>query len=119
MKIAKYFEFHGKISRSEYWATLVLSLIAYLILAAIGGATLGIVMALLGIDLVEVDKTAALVWVPLFIVLMWVWIATGVKRCRDADMNPLWLVLSVVPALSFIVLVVVGVMPTKKDSNVA
>ena len=115
----KYFDFNGKVSRAEYWATLVLSFIIYIILAAIGGITLGISMALLNIELVDSQRTSALVWVPLFIVLMWIWIATGVKRCRDADMNPLWLIASVIPALSFIVLVVVGVMPTKKDSSVA
>lgn len=118
MNLRKYFDFDGKVSRTEYWATFIVSFVIYFVLVAIGGTTLGIAMALLNIELVDSEKTSMLVWVPMFIVLMWVWLATAVKRCRDSDMNPLWLIASVIPALSFVVLLVVGVMPTKKDINV-
>lgn len=119
MNFRKYFDFDGKVSRTEYWATFILSFAVYFVLVAIGAITLGIMMAVLGIELVDSKQTGALVWVPLFIILMWVWLATAIKRCRDSDMNPLWLIASVIPPLSFVVLVVVGVMPTKKDGNVS
>ena len=119
MNIKKYFDFQGKVSRSEYWTTLVVGFIAFIIAAVVIGAAAGVMIVLLGAQIVDSDRTGAVISFPLFVVLIWVWLATGIKRCRDADISPLWLIASCFPVLSFITIIVIGVMPTKKDSNVA
>lgn len=116
MNIYQYFEFDGKATRTKYWLTLIGSFIAYLAIAAIGAVMLGVLMAIFNIPLVDSNETSKLIWVPLFLVLMWVWIAVGVKRCRDAGIHPAWLLATLIPALSFVAVIIFGCLPTKQKS---
>ena len=113
MNLLSYFDFEGRFSRTQYWATLIISFIAYLVFAGISAIVIGFSFGVLGISLDNPEIISAFIWIPLFLLLMWVWLATGVKRCRDAGINPLWLLATLIPALSFVAVVVIGVLPTK------
>jgi uncharacterized membrane protein YhaH (DUF805 family) len=105
----KYIEFTGTATRSEYWAiyllTWVLVFIAtflFFILSLSGpiGILLGsVIMLATGFSLV------------------WLMAATAARRCRDAGINP-WFVLSfIIPYINFIVFIVMGCLKTEEKND--
>jgi uncharacterized membrane protein YhaH (DUF805 family) len=116
MSLSKYFEFEGVVNRTQYWSIFVISLLLYIGVVFVGAFALAAVYMILGLPMKDFEGPAKLVYVPLFVVLAWVWLATGVKRCRDIDIHPLWLLAVVIPWVSFFAFILFGVLPTKQKS---
>ena len=110
----KYFRFSGLATRSEYWAIYLINLAIFFTLL-IGG------LILLGIG-TEMDSVVSMVLGGLVCLAAvvgpcWLAIATTVRRCKDADINPWWTLATLIPYLNFIPWIVIGVLPTvKKDA---
>jgi uncharacterized membrane protein YhaH (DUF805 family) len=110
----KYFSFLGKANRSEFWAINLIvifggwiALIGFLIFAgifALMSELLGGMMAL----------SVFLVWL---IGTIWLILAVGVRRCRDADISPFWIIPLVIPVLFIIMTIVLGVLPTANKGD--
>ena len=113
MNLSKYFEFEGVINRSQYWAILVLSFLLYLGSVFVGAMAWSFIYILLGFSLENFDELVKIIYVPLFLVLAWIWLAAGAKRCRDMDVSPLWLILWCLPWVGFFTVILFGVLPSK------
>ena len=61
-----YFDFKGTAKRQEYWAVLIASIVA-------------------GIIGIVITETIPLVALVVFVATLWVYLATTVRRLRDAD----------------------------------
>lgn len=98
----QYFSFEGRAKRQEYWATLVLSIVALFIgmILVEGGQALGGLVALV-----------------LLIAALWVLIAVTVKRLRDAGLHTLWTLLILVPYVSFVATIVFGCIGSAPESE--
>lgn len=109
-KIRKYFDFEGRITRSEYWAiylvTIGLMFPAMFIVGLIS-MTHGIVGMILSTALT----------VLLFVGLLIVYAATSAKRCRDAGISPWFALALLIPTVQFICFIVFGCLPTEKEEN--
>jgi uncharacterized membrane protein YhaH (DUF805 family) len=107
--MTKYFSFLGKANRSEFWAINLIvifagwiALIGFLILAgvfAIMSEIIGGMMVL----------SVFLAWL---IGTIWLILAVGVRRCRDADISVFWVIPLAIPVLFLIMTIVLGVLPT-------
>jgi uncharacterized membrane protein YhaH (DUF805 family) len=105
----QYLNTEGRATRSEYWGVylatwLILALVTLLffVLTLTGavGITIGSIIMLL---------TSA--------TLTWAMIATSIRRCRDAGINP-WFTLSfLLPYVNFIVFIVFGLLNSDKDTE--
>lgn len=105
----QYLSTEGRATRSEYWGVylgtwLILALITliFFVLTLIGsvGIVIGSIIMLL---------TSA--------TLTWAMIATAIRRCRDAGINPWFTLTFLVPYVNFIVFIVFGVLNTDKDTE--
>jgi uncharacterized membrane protein YhaH (DUF805 family) len=76
------FRFRGRVPRSAFWWTLILSGAAFVILFVFLDATLG--------------RASTLVLYPPF---FWIAAAAAVKRMRDRGKSPAWLLVALVPVL--------------------
>ena len=96
----KYFNFNGTAKRQEYWAVVLLSILALLVGTVIveGGSAL-----------------AGLVALIILVGALWVLLATTARRLRDAGLNMFWIILIVVPYVSLIATIVFGVVKSKED----
>jgi uncharacterized membrane protein YhaH (DUF805 family) len=100
----KYISFEGKATRSEYWGVylatwLVLAIVTMLFFVLTLSGIVGIIIG----SMIMIFSSLALTWAML---------ATAVRRCRDAGINP-WFTLSfLVPYINFIVFIVFGVLKT-------
>lgn len=104
LQYKKYLEFSGKATRSEYWAIYLLTWLMVFVatflffLLSLSGP-LGILVG------------AAFMLMTGF-VLAWLMVATAARRCRDAGINP-WFVLSfIIPYVNFVVFIVFGCLKT-------
>lgn len=104
MNLQKYFMFDGCDTRQEYWGTMILSVVVALALAF----GYGVIAALLG----TYDNNDIVVTTAIGLLNLWVWIATTVRRLRDADINTWFTLLICVPYVSFIAIIVYGCLPT-------
>jgi len=79
----KYFKFNGTATRSEYWGVNILAGIAAFVLILLGaiiagsGSTIGIVFG-------------AILMIATFIAAIWISVATSIRRCVNAGINPWW-----------------------------
>ena len=96
-----YFNFNGKANRFEFWVIIV-SAIAIL---SINNATQ------------DMWLTNGLAFIPLIftVILAWLIISTGARRCRSAGLNPYLSALMVVPLIGFIAMLVLGIIKPKED----
>lgn len=107
MTYKQYLTTEGKATRSEYWGVY---LSTWLILAVV--TMLFFVFTLTGIVGIIIGS---FLMIATSILLTWAMIATAIRRCRDAGINP-WFTLSfLVPYINFIVFIVFGVLNTDKD----
>ena len=112
--MTKYFRFDGFTTRSEYWAVYLINFAAFIALILTGALFFGIgeesdsiVAKLLGVIIV----------IASFVMPSWVAIATTVRRCKDADINPWWTLATLIPYINIVPWIVIGVLPTvKKDA---
>ena len=105
----KYFSFSGVAKRQEYWAiTLFTFLISWiiLILALLLAGVVAVVSPMTGGFLV---LAFTLSWI---VGSIWLLLATSVRRCRDADIHPLWVLLWFIPFFNFWWWVVAGCLPS-------
>ncbi len=100
----KYISIEGKATRSEYWGVY---LTTWLIIALV--TMLFFVLTLTGIVGVVIGSIIMLLT---SLLMAWTTIATSIRRCRDAGINP-WFTLSLlVPYINFVVFIVFGVLKT-------
>jgi uncharacterized membrane protein YhaH (DUF805 family) len=98
----KYFSFLGESSRSEYWSVIGIVVVALLVsLVIMEDSALGALLALVSL-----------------VGSLWLYLATTVRRLRDAGLHPIFLVATVLPYVSAIAVVIFGALPpVKKDEN--
>jgi uncharacterized membrane protein YhaH (DUF805 family) len=105
----KYFSFDGTASRSEYWGVYVLSLL----IAVVAGFMFGFFLA--------IDAAFALVGVLGLIALvvggLWLGLATGARRCREAGISPWWTAALLLPYIGFIVAIALGCISPSNDTQ--
>jgi uncharacterized membrane protein YhaH (DUF805 family) len=105
----QYLTIEGRATRSEYWGVY---LSTWLILAIV--TLLFFILTLAGMVGIIIGSIVMLVTA---ITLTWAMLATSIRRCRDAGINP-WFTLSlIVPYINFIVFIVFGVLNTEKDAE--
>ena len=100
----KYFEFGGKVQRSEFWATSIILFVLFFVGIISSVALTGFVMPL---GIVAILATV--------IASAWAQIAVIIKRCRDAGINPWWTAACYIPYLGFIIWIVIGCLSTDKE----
>ena len=107
----KYFRFDGLATRSEYWAVYLINIALFFVLLITG-------LVIMGIG-TEMENVVAMIMGGLILIFSvavpcWVAIATTVRRCKDADINPWWTLATLIPWINFIPWIVIGVLPTVK-----
>ena len=85
-----YFDFKGVAKRQEYWAVVVASIVGFMI----------------GIVITESIPLVALV---VLVATLWVYLATTVRRLRDAGLHLAWIVTVFLPYVSLVATIVFGV----------
>jgi uncharacterized membrane protein YhaH (DUF805 family) len=111
--MTKYFSFSGKATRSEFWAVNVIVLLGgwiALIGALVFSAGIALASELVGGFFVLSSFAAWLVG------SLWLIIAVGVRRCRDAGISPFWVIPLVLPIMFVIMTIIFGVLPSEKQS---
>jgi uncharacterized membrane protein YhaH (DUF805 family) len=104
-----YLSTDGKATRSEYWGVylstwLILAIVTLLFFVFTLTGNVGVIIG----SIIMLVTSATLTWVML---------ATAIRRCRDAGINP-WFTLSfLLPYVNFVVFVVFGVLNTDKDTE--
>ena len=98
----EYFKFDGTAKRQEYWAVIVISVVAFAagFIALEGSGGLGALIALV-----------------LFIAAFWAWLAVTVRRLRDAGLNVWWILATLVPYVGGIATIVFGIIGSKETEN--
>lgn len=110
----KYFRFNGLATRSEYWAVYLINFAAFLVLLLTGVIFYGIGESM---DSVIPMLIGGLILVISLVGPCWVAIATTVRRCKDAGINPWWTLATLIPYINLIPWIVIGVLPSdKKDA---
>ncbi len=109
--MTKYFKFDGLATRSEYWAVYLINIAVFFVLLLTGAVFFG-----LGYDGYNtvLQVLGGLFIIASFVGPCWVAIATTVRRCKDADINPWWTLATLIPYLNFVPWIVIGVLPTVK-----
>jgi uncharacterized membrane protein YhaH (DUF805 family) len=107
--MTKYFSFSNQATRSEFWAVWLIGVFALPIPL--------VLLSLLSIPLAVVSLSTVPFTLLLLLLgsvgILWLLIATSVRRCRDADINPLWvLAFLLFPYITLIMIVVLGVLPS-------
>jgi uncharacterized membrane protein YhaH (DUF805 family) len=103
--MTKYFNFLARSTRSEYWGVIILSSI-FFILAAVLGSVIMAVGSAPGL------LVGGLILIVAFVSTVWANIATTVRRCRDAGINPWWTASVVIPYVGFVTWIVIGCLKT-------
>lgn len=103
----QYISTEGTATRSEYWGVylatwLILAVVTLLffVLTLIG--TMGIVFG-------------SMIMIASSLLVTWAMIATAIRRCRDAGINPWFTLTFLVPYINFVVFIVFGVLQTEKE----
>lgn len=88
--IQSWFKFSGRASRREFWSFFVIYLVLIFALS-VGASLLG---------------SSALVWVPIiaFVALLVAYLAVAVRRLHDTDHSGWWLLISIIPGGSLVLL---------------
>jgi uncharacterized membrane protein YhaH (DUF805 family) len=113
--MTKYFSFLGKATRSEFWAINLITIFAGWI-ALIGFLILAGVFALMS-ELLG-GMMVLSVFLAWLIGTIWLVLSVGVRRCRDADISPFWVILLVIPVLFIIMTIVLGVLPSVDKNHI-
>lgn len=95
----EYFKFEGTAKRQEYWAVIVLSIVAYVA----------------GFIVLESGALGALVALGIFVAAFWALIAVTIKRLRDAGLNTWWTLAILIPYLGTIATIVFGIIGSKEN----
>ena len=103
--MSEYFKIDHVATRSEYWAVMLINFFATFVLAVLGAA------------LIASAETAlvffgGVILAATIIGSVWLTIATTIRRCKDAGVNPWWTLGTIVPYVSIVVIIVLGCLPT-------
>jgi len=109
LQYKKYLEFTGRATRSEYWGVYIASWL--LIIVAM------FLFFLLSLSGPFGILVGALLLLSAGFGLTWLVVATAVRRCRDAGINPWFTVSLIIPYINFIVFIVFGVLNTNRDNE--
>jgi uncharacterized membrane protein YhaH (DUF805 family) len=94
----EYFKFEGTAKRQEYWAVILLSIVAYVVgFIALESGDMGVLIALVT-----------------FIAALWATIAVTVKRLRDAGLNTWWILAILIPYVGTVASIAFGVIGSKE-----
>lgn len=100
----EYFYFNGVAKRQEYWAVMILSIVAMLVgFVAIGTE----------------EVMGALIGLGIFVATLWALFAVTVKRLRDAGLSTWWILALFVPYVAPVAQIVFGCIEsttTEKDA---
>ncbi len=111
------FSFKGRAHRAHWWAAtgalIGLGLIVVLPLLAAAGA--GVEEPDFGSD--EVSGVAVLVILAVYLLILWVSLAIGVKRWHDRDKSGAWMFLALIPFGSLWILIECGFLPGTDGPN--
>ena len=97
----EYFKFEGTAKRQEYWAVILLSVVAYVA----------------GFIVLESGTLGALIALAIFVAALWATIAVTVKRLRDAGLNTWWILAILVPYVGTIASIVFGIIGSKQGDT--
>lgn len=94
-----YFDFKGTAKRQEYWAVVIGTVVA-------------------GIIGIVITETIPLVALVILVTALWVYLATTVRRLRDADLHLAWIIAVFLPYIATVAAVVFGIVGSvdKKES---
>jgi len=110
-ELKKYLTFVGTASRSEYWGVYIASWFILIVASLIF-----FIFSLTGI-LGVILGSVSLILVSALLILMLV--STFVRRCRDADINPLFALGLLIPYINFFLFIIVGFLEPRKDNGSA
>ncbi len=115
MKLALFFGFQGRMRRSEWWLTrLIMVAIVMVGIFVIGGIAEAVGLD----DDSDVDLTLGLIIIVGFCLLLWMDLASGVKRLHDHGLPGWAWLLTLVPGLGvFFSLVVLGILDGSPGPN--
>lgn len=94
----EYFKFEGTAKRQEYWAVILLSIVAYVV----------------GFIALESGDIGVLIALATFIAALWATIAVTVKRLRDAGLNTWWILAILIPYVGTVASIAFGVIGSKE-----
>jgi len=97
----QYFNFSGTATRNEYWAMILLSFAGMFLMFVVMG-------------MASVFPLLLLVAFVLGVAVLWYNLATTVRRIRDTGNNTWWILSVFIPYVSFIAIIVWGVIETNK-----
>jgi uncharacterized membrane protein YhaH (DUF805 family) len=107
--MTKYFSFQGLAKRQEYWATTLLTFF-------VGWMVYVVSVILAGIVAFASPMTGGFLIIVLTLAWLvgsvWLTLATTIRRCRDADIHVLWVLLWFVPFINFWWWIVAGCLPS-------
>ena len=95
----EYFNFNGVAKRQEYWAVILLSVVAYVA----------------GFIVLESGALGALLALVIFVAALWATIAVTVKRLRDVGLNTKWILAVLVPYVGTVASIVFGCLNSKES----
>lgn len=107
--MTKYFSFNGLATRSEYWAVYLINFAAFIALVLTGALFFGIGEEM---DNIVAKLLGTLIVISSIVLPCWTAIATTVRRCKDADINPWWTLATIIPYINIIPWIIIGVLPT-------
>ena len=97
--VKEYFNFNGDATRQEYWAVIIISIIAMVI----------------GFIALEDSSTIAIfVGLGIIVATIWAILATTVRRLRDAGLSIWWILVTLVPYIGTIATIVFGCIASKE-----
>lgn len=98
----QYFEFKGTAKRQEYWAVIILSILAMIV----------------GFVAIEDFSLIANVFgLVLLVGAFWVILATTVRRLRDAGLNVWWILVTLIPYIGTIATIAFGCIGSVENKN--
>jgi len=104
----KYSVFSGTATRSEYWGVIF---VTWAISMAVG------LLALLFMSIGTVGLIVGLIVLLALIVFnIWLNLATIIRRCRDADINPWFVLTLLIPYVGFVAMIVFGCLSSKNPA---
>lgn len=99
----QYLKFDGYATRSEFWGVYVISVV----LGMISGAVVGVSLAA---DFSALLVISGIAMLAVMVLGTWAIVATAVRRCNDAGINPWWVAAGFIPYIGAIVWIVIGVL---------
>ncbi len=105
MDFAKLFSFDGRISRRSFW---------FSILVFIGFSVIvGIMYAILS----AIDKALGMVALVAYLPLIWMSLATSVKRWHDRDKSGAWVLIGLIPVVGIWAIIETGFLAGQLGDN--